>query len=325
MESYGSTRSHSTRLSSSAETGQIGVYRRLKLDSRHCGQLSSTRHSIERQFVEPAKAMESIAKPAMANRRLPSGSHWLGNQLGAVAGGRLGFLLLKEDGTLWIWGTNGYSWRDLSNSFPRKLKLDLVTPPVRTGAESNWVEVFTSSDQSAACAKQSDGGILKLSGEWKMEFQNVHLQSTNTSSEWLSFVSQGWADVGVRTNGELWLSLNDWTNNTFAPGGKIQLGQGSKWQIVSFDNYNAVSVIAIRNDGTLWEWPVSYTIQYNPVASNPVQLGNDSDWLTLFRCWPHTVALAADGSLWTWDEPSGHVWLAPSRKPVYLGNIFTAR
>ena len=252
--------------------------------------------------------------------RIGSETNWA-----QVAGGRLGFLLLKEDGTLWIWGTNGYSWRDLSNSFPRKLKLDLVTPPVRTGAESNWVEVFTSSDQSAACAKQSDGGILKLSGEWKMDFQNVHLQSTNTSSEWMSFVSQGWADVGVRTNGELWLSLNDWTNNTIVPGGKIQLGQGSKWQIVSFDNFNAVSVIAIRNDGTLWEWPVSYTIQYNPVASNPVQLGNHSDWLTLFRCWPRTVALAADGSLWTWDEPSGHVWLAPSRKPVYLGNIFTAR
>ncbi|HZL14036.1 MAG TPA: hypothetical protein VFC85_07815 [Verrucomicrobiae bacterium] len=53
------------------------------------------------------------------------------------------------------------------------------------------------------------------------------------------------------------------------------------------------------------------------------QLGNHSDWIAIsqFHYWS-TLALAADGSLWLWNEPSGHAWLAPSRKPVFIGNIF---
>jgi hypothetical protein len=34
--------------------------------------------------------------------------------------------------------------------------------------------------------------------------------------------------------------------------------------------------------------------------------------------------LAPDGNLYAWDQPSRHLWLAPSRLPVHIGNIFQA-
>ncbi|HTQ50351.1 MAG TPA: ABC transporter permease [Candidatus Acidoferrales bacterium] len=251
--------------------------------------------------------------------RMGSDTNW-----SQAAGGMLGFLLLQKDGTLWVWGTNAYAWREASNTIPQKLELDLVTPPARIGTESNWAEIFVSGDRRGVCARNNTGSILELSAEWKRNFEYPLLQSTNISGRWLRFTSQGWADVGIKTNGELWLLLNDWTNNTFIPTGRIQLGQGSKWQAVAFDYIGFWSITALRNDGTLWEWPVAFATQNRPVSVGPVRLGNHSDWVALYRCWGLTFTLAADGSLWSWDEPSRHVWLAPPRKPVYLGNIFNA-
>ena len=73
-------------------------------------------------------------------------------------------LLLKEDGTLWIWGTNGYSWRDSSNSISQKAKIGFGHT---TRAYRQRIQLgggFYSSDRSAACARNNSGSILELSG-----------------------------------------------------------------------------------------------------------------------------------------------------------------
>ncbi len=65
----------------------------------------------------------------------------------------------------------------------------------------------------------------------------------------------------------------------------------------------------------------TWSILNNP-RSNPFQLGSRSDWLSFSYLWGFGISLAADGSIWAWGQPSRHIWLAPSRKPVYMGNIF---
>jgi hypothetical protein len=124
---------------------------------------------------------------------------------------------------------------------------------------------------------------------------------------------------GVKTNGELWLFADLENQKTK----EIQVGKNTKWKATPFAGDN--SILAIREDGTLWEWPQLGKWTRNPDSVKPVQLGTYSGWIGLYsyRGWPlGCLVLAADGNLWAWKDPSAHLWLAPSRKPVFLGNIF---
>jgi hypothetical protein len=173
-------------------------------------------------------------------------------------------------------------------------------------------------------ARRNDGSVWTLS--FTSEKTNAASQLTQVpgKNEWMSFVSKasnGEETIGVKTNGELWLTVYQSGQTK-----EIQLGQNTKWKAAAFAaDY---SMITLRSDGTLWEWPPLWNLIRNPGLVKPSQLGTYSGWIALHSIgsWlPDSVALAADGSLWVWKDPSDHNWLAPSRKPVYLGNIFTAR
>lgn len=216
-----------------------------------------------------------------------------------VVGNQNSFWLLKRDGTLWAWGTSNPSWRGNSSGyFQRKLKLDLAMLPVRISNQTNWTKIFAS---DGALALKSDGSV------WSSLNEGGLFKYPN--GPWVAFVRDGDRYAGIKTNGELYaLSFSDGRR---ALAG---LGQNAKWkQVVLVFN----AIVAIRSDGTLWRWR-----SWDLKGAKPVQLGTHSDWISLSKDWSATIALASDGSLWAWDNLSDHVLLAPSRKPVYLGNIF---
>jgi ABC-2 family transporter protein len=242
-----------------------------------------------------------------------------------TAGGRFGFLLLKKGGDLWIWGTNAYEDRDISNSIPLKFESDLATAPVRLGDETNWSEVFSEDSwyRRIAGTKNNAGEVFQLSVAYEKNSEKAYLQNTNLSGISFGDDLDVWRSVGIDTNGEVWFFWNEWKNSHYIPQGRIQLGQHMKWRTVGFDNYD--SVVALRSDGTLWQWPLHGNDVHNLASIKPVQLGSHSDWIAFSTHNSWALALAPDGSLWAWDEPSEHIWLAPSRKPVFIGNIFKER
>ena len=258
-------------------------------------------------------------RPAYPLTRIGSDTNWV-----QVAGG-YGFLLLKKDGTLWAWGA------DDNSLSPENLERYLTMPPMRVGNETNWTEVF------GRWARRSDGSVWVLGFTRRGTHFIPQLTRVPGGSEEMHFISRsfnGLLTAEVNTNNELWLIATPPVENyeSIKPD-KFQIAKKAKWKAVAFASDN--SMLALRSDGTLWQWPAIFWVRKSsrldwslhpsrPDLIKPIQLGNYSDWIALRSIWPSlSIALAADGSLWVWKDPSKYEWLAPSRKPVYLGNIFS--
>lgn len=230
-----------------------------------------------------------------------------------AAAGYMGFLLLKKDGSLWAWGTNSFGRQDGSNAVPNKLNADLATVPTRVGGETNWMEL-TSKRYSSPLARQNNGNIWHWVGWTKGQYSYAMVQAFSVDSQWSSFVIlwDGLSFFGVKTNGSLWLYKGAGLKGKTG----IQLDSDHHWRTVQFGKWD--SMMSIREDGTLWKWPSIW----NAEIPEPVQLGEQSDWIAMANASEVEFALAADGTVWAWDAPSDSAWLAPSRHPVFMGNIF---
>lgn len=235
-----------------------------------------------------------------------------------ASGTSMGFLLTKKDGSLWLWGTNDFYWRrGGSNSIPQKLKSDLATLPSRMGNDTVWTALF-SGDGEYPIAMKSDGTIWRWAGSTGTNFSYSLIMETRVNGPWSSLVNfGGYTGEGIKTNGSLWVirTIESRENRRrFENRVEEQIGKEAQWKSVG-SHWGAR--YAIRDDGTLWKWYPTWDFE-----SESVRVGNQSDWVALVSTWSGAFALAADGSIWNWDQPSRHIWLAPSRRPVYMGNIF---
>jgi hypothetical protein len=245
------------------------------------------------------------------------------------------FLLLKKGGTLWVWGTNEVSEGGSQVSrLSGKIKSCLATPPTRISDETNWTDIISFSHLELV--QKNDGSLWNWQSGWEGTNYFYHLvQETNMENQWLAYVYGGEWSAGIKTNGELWILTQPpakwgWDSSFPAYAQKIKIPSDAVWKGLDIFQYD--SLILLRSDGTLWKWkfikswkqndyPYGWGIELSPF--DPIQLGHQSDWVALEQgSWWSGTAMSADGSIWAWDDPSDRMWLAPSRKPVYLGNIF---
>ena len=237
-----------------------------------------------------------------------------------VAGDRLGFLLLKKDGSLWTWGTHDYDWKH-PGTIAKTLELDRVEPPVRIGGNETFTEVLSS--RGATFARKTDGTAWHWTGWMDTNYVCTLTRYPNLDNQWPNFAfgPNSLSLLDVKTNGALYVYETSGGKATRIKSENhiLQLGQDASWRTAAYGPY--FRILAIRDDGTLWQWPDAEQLFYNP-RKKPVQLGNRSNWIALGGNWTLGMALGDDGSVWAWDQPSRHIWLAPSRKPVYMGNIF---
>jgi ABC-type transport system involved in multi-copper enzyme maturation permease subunit len=241
---------------------------------------------------------------------------------------RLEVLLLKNDGTLWRWdsGTNRFDWNIWQTNWPSLGNYQ----PHQIGTDSDWKEIWCNVWNNLA--QKADGSVWGLSFDglnYKMgREKNLDGVSLRTLSQ-----SGNGETAYVRPDGTLWMSWEYELNRTNMYSRFVQVGTETNWSAVAL---NWQRMIAIKSDGSLWQWHFS-----NPWDSNegqlvmaaqkaaqtpPVRLGIHNDWVAIASTWQDVIALAADGSLWLWPnhiEYEQGTSLKLPKQPEFLGNVFS--
>ena len=249
-------------------------------------------------------------------------------------------ILLRDDGTLWRWGTWDYQrgiWPGFSSLKPQPLD-----------KAADWQQVMCSG-WSRIHAWKKDGQAWTMVPPAKNTTHNPdanapelqvqrepHLDQLN-GIKWVD-IADGWPyEAGLREDGTLWIwryfyptQVNE--EGHWSPRPEL-LSQDHDWKAITS---GARNIVGLKNDGSMWQWTFPYQSEYNaentPAAMAPSRLGTHHDWLGVASLWEGTVSLAADGSLWYWyprNTPDfGGPWnelslLSPSRRPLKIGSVLT--
>jgi alpha-tubulin suppressor-like RCC1 family protein len=144
--------------------------------------------------------------------------------------------------------------------------------------------------------------------------KNILLQASRSYNPYVQS-NEIWG-AGQTFAGEL---DNDFNGRKFIP-----FDNSTNWKSVAINNNHA---IAIKTDGTLWQWGTNTSGQLglNDVVtrSSPVQVGTLNSWVSASVQNNATIALKSDGTLWSWgDNTNGQLGLndlIPRSSPVQIG------
>ena len=104
--------------------------------------------------------------------------------------------------------------------------------------------------------------------------------------------------------------------------GILQVGKENDWWAVAVSYH---MMIALKTDGSLWQWNFQNRPAAKSINTPPTRLGIHDDWVAITGRWGCVIALAADGSLWLWPDKQYYDYgalLELPKQPQFLGNIF---
>lgn len=213
-----------------------------------------------------------------------------------------GGLAIKTNGELWEWRTTGLT---------------------RIGTDNNWQDADAGGCYMAIKTngelwgwgdnkegQLGDGTTISKSfpvrigvSLWKqIACRDAHVTNSNSADG-------AGVTVGVKTDGTLWAwgstgNLDGTQTYKILP---YQIGASNDWKAISVGGgyYYTNSVLAIKNNGTLWGWGSN---EYGRLGigvsgtkiSFPMQIGNDNKWVQIAAGPRHSFAIKSDGSLWGW-------------------------
>jgi ABC-type transport system involved in multi-copper enzyme maturation permease subunit len=234
-------------------------------------------------------------------------------------------LLLKKDGTLWLWGTNYFDLSYWPQNWPGLRAFE----PYQIGTNSDWSDIFS---DNGYLARKTDGSVWSIWRNYKSfkeevshetDFDQILLQTLSTAYG-------GELGAYIRKDGTLWIydELDDHDNKFYVQKFKaLQSGRETNWVsvAVTWD-----TMVALKSDGSLWRWERknhSFAVDF---TATPTRLGIHDDWVAITNAGGGVVALAADGSLWFWPYREFYEYQYPlpllklPKPPEFLGNIFSS-
>ena len=227
------------------------------------------------------------------------------------------FLLLKNDGTLWRWGTNRVDYRPALANWPSVRNIQ----PSRVGTNADWREI---GNLGGVVARNTNGSTWGVSLDFKTgeerQFMLTNCDRFNLKT-YSSAEEHGEAFIG--NDGTLWLSvMRKMTNRDgWEIKGYSQISKDTNWVAVTYRL--PTTLTALKADGSLWQWKGFENDGAAFADTPPTRLGIHNDWVGLTHMWGGAVTLAADGSLWFWPGmPNVERALKLPKQPKRLGNVF---
>lgn len=236
---------------------------------------------------------------------IATGTNWTQGSCGSSR-----TVAIKNDGTLWCWGTNYYGQLGDNTSVLKR------SSPVQTVAGgNNWKQVACGSFHTAAIKTdgtlwlwgQNNNGEL---GDNTTTNKSSPVQTVTGGNNWIQAACGYQHTVAKKTDGTLWVwGINSngglGTNNTTSYSSPVQtVAGGSNWNVVSAGGFRTS---AIKNDGTLWIWGINNAGQLGDNStvnkSSPVQtIVAGTNWKQVSSNNLITAAVKTDGTLWIWGN-----------------------
>jgi alpha-tubulin suppressor-like RCC1 family protein len=223
-------------------------------------------------------------------------------------------MIIKTDGTLWVWGQNSNGTLGL-NAPANSNKSSPVQIPGTT-----WSTV-SFSYRSTALATRTDGTL------WSWGYNDIGNSGINDrtrrsspiqipGTNWATGfgkISAGNSPAAIKTDGTLWSWGYNSTgtigqNNRTNYSSPVQI-PGTNWSKVSNGGEGA-HIGAIKTDGTLWMWGWNNAGQCGAntsgdtgvaAYSSPVQVPG-TNWSEVRPSGNHTSAIKTDGTLWVFGS-----------------------
>ena len=212
--------------------------------------------------------------------------------------GRSGTLAIKTDGSLWGWGNNNdYQLGRINGTFgnsPVFTPTRLLTPNIPiVKASMGALHTMFLVDSDVPWQGVISSGIE--SGE---AFGQTQLLGSNGL-----LYTWGDARYGVLGNGTYQTDALD--DDVLSP---TVISSGVKWKDISVGSQH---MIALKLDGTLWSWGLNTngqlgkgTTTNNNANGTPVQIGSDSNWISVSAGDNHSLAIKSNGTIWAWGAGS---------------------
>ena len=222
------------------------------------------------------------------------------NNWKSVYNGAYHIVAIKNDGTLWAWGSNYFG--ELGNG----TSISNYITPTQIGTANNW--------KLSACGYGSNLAIKTDGTLWAWGFNNVGQlgdgttvnKSTptqiGTESNWSLVSIYHSSGFAIKTDGTLWA----WGSNY---GGGTTINRSTPTQIGTANNWKTISesghILALKTDGTLWAWGMNNFGELGNGTTisnytNPTQIGTANNWKSISGGREHSLAIKTDGTLWAW-------------------------
>lgn len=217
---------------------------------------------------------------------------------------------IKNDGSLWTWGSNSNGQLGLNNT-----GLASTSRPSRVGTDSDWVQV--SCGELHTIALKSNGTLWAFGSHslGQLGVGNVSYASTyrpiqvGNDTNWKIIRCGRYNSFAIKTAGTLWswgentngqLGLNQ-SNTGFTTSAPSQVGIDSTWSKI---NCSSSHIVAIKQDASLWAWGANTSSQLGLLndttqRTTPIKTGNNTnDWKKVDCGSNFTIAIKTNGTLW---------------------------
>lgn len=216
---------------------------------------------------------------------------------------------IKQNGTLWTWGSGANGRLGSGNTSCRS------SPGTTAGGGTTWRTI--SVGQCTTGAIKTDGtlwtwgtGIYGSLGDGTTTDRSSPVTTAGGGTNWCQVSMYDPNGAGIKTDGTLWT----WGQNTCGqlgdggPFGRSSpgtvAGGGNNWcRVAVASNY----MVALKTDGTLWTWGRNGYGQLGDGTttnrSSPGTLaGGGTTWCAISGEFYYTGAIKTDGTLWTWGK-----------------------